>query len=172
LWTQYVYVFRMIFRINGDYFPTQHYPIGIMIEVIMCCLWSRNRNFIYYLEQRTLLAARVMLDSCLGCPSTLKLRATYSSQMSVEFRLAIGRYIPEDRTLQITTLLPTFRMRDALRPRRLYLHLHHIVTWRLKAGIVKPEQTSIARQRLCKHIPRQKIRKQQSENCHFFATAR
>jgi hypothetical protein len=29
----------------------------------------------------------------------------------------------------------------------------NIVTWRLKAGIVKPEQTTIARQRLGKHIP-------------------
>jgi hypothetical protein len=27
------------------------------------------------------------------------------------------------------------------------------VTWPLKAGIVEPEQTSIARQRLSKHIP-------------------
>jgi hypothetical protein len=28
-----------------------------------------------------------------------------------------------------------------------------IVTWRLKAGIVEPKETSIARQRLDKHIP-------------------
>jgi hypothetical protein len=29
----------------------------------------------------------------------------------------------------------------------------HIVTWRLKAGVVEPEQTTTAVQRLGKHIP-------------------
>jgi hypothetical protein len=33
------------------------------------------------------------------------------------------------------------------------LQLNDIVTWRPKAGIVEPQETSIARQRLGKHVP-------------------
>jgi hypothetical protein len=39
------------------------------------------------------------------------------------------------------------------RGRPKYLWEDNIVTWRLKAGIVKPERKSIASQRLAKHVP-------------------
>jgi hypothetical protein len=40
-----------------------------------------------------------------------------------------------------------------------------IVTWRLKVGIVEPEETFIARQRYGKLVSAATIRKQQQRNC-------
>jgi hypothetical protein len=42
-----------------------------------------------------------MLVSCLAYSSTLKMEATCSSEMSVDFQQTVWRYIPDDRTLHI-----------------------------------------------------------------------
>jgi hypothetical protein len=46
---------------------------------------------------------------------------------------------------------------------------NNIVTWCPKAGIARSEQTFIARQRLGKQFPRQRIRKQQSSNFRYYS---
>jgi hypothetical protein len=46
-----------------------------------------------------LLLARFMQISCLAYSVTVKMGATYSSEMSVDFQRTTWRYIPEDRTL-------------------------------------------------------------------------
>jgi hypothetical protein len=49
---------------------------------------------------------RLMPVSCLAYSSTLKMKATWSSETSVDFQRTTRRYIPEDRTLQEVHLLP------------------------------------------------------------------
>jgi hypothetical protein len=49
---------------------------------------------------QALLANCFMLVSCLAYSSTLKMEATCSSEMSVDFQRTIWHYIPEYRTLQ------------------------------------------------------------------------
>jgi hypothetical protein len=54
---------------------------------------------------RALLATFFTLVSCLAYSSTLKMEATYSSEMSVEFQRTIWRYIPEGKTLNNRTVI-------------------------------------------------------------------
>jgi hypothetical protein len=51
----------------------------------------------------SLLATCSTLVYCLAYSSTLKMEATFSSEMSVDFQRTIPRYIPEDRTLLFET---------------------------------------------------------------------
>jgi hypothetical protein len=45
--TQCICVFRMILTINSDYFPKQHYPVGLCSGDVMCFLWGTNWIYIY-----------------------------------------------------------------------------------------------------------------------------
>jgi hypothetical protein len=42
----------------------------------------------------------LLLDSCLAYSSTLEMKATCSSETSVNFQRTTRRYIPEDRPFQ------------------------------------------------------------------------
>jgi hypothetical protein len=58
--------------------------------------------------------------SCLAYTSTLKMEATYSSEMSVDFQQTTQPYNPEDRTLHIHRCenLKSYTGQGSLRPDR------------------------------------------------------
>jgi hypothetical protein len=79
-----------------------------------CELWLRETR-VKCVETRALLAACFTLVSCLAYSSTLKIEATYSSEMSVGFQRNIQVYISEDRKFHYCIISVQFK------------HLQHFV---------------------------------------------
>jgi hypothetical protein len=74
----------------------------ITTEAILCL--KLIRLAIILQVKQVVLATFVMLVSCLAYSSALKIEATCSSEMSVEFQRTKQRYIPENKTSGIVTL--------------------------------------------------------------------
>jgi hypothetical protein len=77
----------------------------IFWDITPCSPLKDNRHFEgtcrLYLQRALCLPHAFTLVSCLACSSTLKMKATRSSQTSVDFQRTTRRYIPEDSTLQL-----------------------------------------------------------------------
>jgi cobalamin biosynthesis protein CobD/CbiB len=69
---------------------------AIFWDITMCSL---------YIQPTAVFANVFMLASCLAYSSTLKMKATCSSETSVDFQQTYTALYPRDRTLQEYTLL-------------------------------------------------------------------
>jgi hypothetical protein len=49
--TEYICMLRIVFTVNGDFFPEHHYPDDLCSGDVRCFLWGTNWIRIYYLEE-------------------------------------------------------------------------------------------------------------------------
>jgi hypothetical protein len=89
---------------------------SIFCDITLCSPLKVNRRFgetcPLYLQGRRKSQARnqsLLTASCLAYLSTLKMEATCSSERSVDFQQITGRYIIEDRHLQIKHFLSYYQ---------------------------------------------------------------